>query len=58
MVPGYFDASMGTMSGDPLVPDDDPNTGNLNSLTYYCLDLAKTCSFVPNPGGQYPPASG
>jgi hypothetical protein len=27
--------------GDPLVPNDDPNSGNLNSLTYYCLDLAR-----------------
>jgi hypothetical protein len=44
--------------GDPLVINDDPNTGNLNSLTYYCLDLAQICSFVPNAKGQFPPASG
>jgi hypothetical protein len=44
--------------GDPLVTGDDPNTGNLNSLTYYCLDLAQICSFVPNANGQFPPPPG
>ncbi|HET7015526.1 MAG TPA: DUF1996 domain-containing protein [Streptosporangiaceae bacterium] len=45
--------------GDPLgTNNNDPNTGNLNSLTYYCLDSAQVCSFVPNANGQYPPPAG
>jgi hypothetical protein len=32
--------------GKALGPD--PNTGTLNSLTYYCLDQANTCGFVPS----------
>ncbi len=45
--------------GDPLgTNNNDPNTGNLNSLTYYCLDSAQVCSFVPNASGRYPPPAG
>lgn len=40
--------------GKPLGPD--PNTGTLNSLTYYCLVEDNTCSFIEN--NNYPPPPG
>jgi hypothetical protein len=39
--------------GEPLGPD--PNTGKLNSLSYYCLVEHNTCGFEPRMKGKNPP---
>jgi hypothetical protein len=41
----------------------DPNSGKLNSLTYYCLVENNKCGFMPNPNpnpkhAAYPPPPG
>jgi len=57
---GHADYWQTWQQGQPLGPD--PNTGTLNSLTYYCLVEAPqpdSCGFQPDPAtGMFPPPPG
>ena len=57
---GHADYWQTWQQGKPLGPD--PNTGTLNSLTYYCLVEApqpNSCGFQPDPmTGMFPPPPG